>query len=82
MVRRDDDGDTMIDFGFRAMDLTRIQATCKAEHAASARVMEKAGMTFEGTLRAYVVNKGTPHDLKMYANLRPEWQTSARLVSR
>jgi [ribosomal protein S5]-alanine N-acetyltransferase len=41
----------VIRFGFGRMELNRIQARCVAENTASARVMEKAGMTYEGTLR-------------------------------
>ena len=41
----------VIRFGFGRMRLNRIEARCIAENTASARVMEKAGMTYEGTLR-------------------------------
>jgi ribosomal-protein-alanine N-acetyltransferase len=62
----------VIRFGFRRMDLNRIQARCMAENTASARVMEKAGMTYEGTLREYELIKGAYRDMKFYSILRRE----------
>jgi ribosomal-protein-alanine N-acetyltransferase len=57
-------------FGFERMNLNRIEARCIAENAASARVMEKAGMVYEGTLcqREYI--KGAYRDIKLYAILK------------
>ena len=62
-----------IDFGFRKMQLNRIEARCKVENTASARVMEKVGMKFEGILREHMFVKGKYHDLKIYSILRKEW---------
>ena len=63
----------MIDFGFDRMNLNRIEARCKVENAASARVMEKAGMTFEGVLREHQLAKGAFETMKLYSVLRREW---------
>ena len=60
----------MISFGFRYMDLNRIEARCIAENTASSRVMEKAGMDYEGTLRQREFMKGTYRDMKLYAILK------------
>ena len=57
-------------FGFERMNLNRIEARCIAENAASARVMEKAGMVYEGTLRQREYIKGTYRDIKLYAILK------------
>jgi ribosomal-protein-alanine N-acetyltransferase len=54
------------------MELNRIQARCVAENTASARVMEKVGMTYEGTLRASEYIKGAFRDMKIYSILRRE----------
>ncbi|KAB8135752.1 GNAT family N-acetyltransferase [Gracilibacillus oryzae] len=62
----------IIQFGFENMDLVRIQARCLTENIGSGRVMEKAGMTFEGVLRKALVMKGEHHDIKMYSILREE----------
>lgn len=63
----------VIDWGFRAHELYRIQAMCLPANIGSARVMEKAGMQFEGVLRGYVIHKGVPGDMQLYAILRPDW---------
>ncbi|MCK4449432.1 MAG: GNAT family N-acetyltransferase [Anaerolineae bacterium] len=65
-------------FGFRTMELNRIEARCKTENIASARVMEKAGMKFEGILRQHMFAKGTYHDLKIYSILKEEWTNNDR----
>ncbi len=64
----------IIRFGFRRMDLNRIQARCMAENTASARVMQKAGMTYEGTLRESEFIKGAYRDMEVYAILRREFR--------
>ena len=63
----------VVDFGFRIMQLHRIEARCRIENVASARVMEKLGMKFEGVLRGYLFIKGAHHDFKLYSILRREW---------
>jgi ribosomal-protein-alanine N-acetyltransferase len=65
----------MIAFGFERMGLNRIEARCIAENAASARVMEKVGMTYEGTLRQRELIKGAYRDMKLYAILRSEYRS-------
>ncbi len=65
----------MIRFGFGRMDLNRIEARCIAENAVSTRVMEKAGMTYEGTLRQREFLKGAYRDMKLYAILRREYRS-------
>jgi ribosomal-protein-alanine N-acetyltransferase len=62
----------MISFGFKEMDLNRIEARCIAENTASARVMQKAGMTYEGTLRQREFIKGAYRDMELYAILKSE----------
>jgi ribosomal-protein-alanine N-acetyltransferase len=64
----------VIAFGFGRMELNRIQARCIAENTASARVMEKAGMTYEGTLRESEFIKGAYRDMKLYSILRREYR--------
>jgi [ribosomal protein S5]-alanine N-acetyltransferase len=64
----------VIAFGFGRMGLNRIQARCIAENTASARVMEKAGMTYEGTLRESEFIKGAYRDMKLYSILRREYR--------
>jgi ribosomal-protein-alanine N-acetyltransferase len=65
----------VVKFGFEKMDLVRIQARCLVENLGSQRVMEKAGMTFEGILRKGIYIKDKHQDLKMYSILKEEFQT-------
>ena len=52
----------------------RVSAFCDVENTASARVMEKAGLQFEGKLRRYKVLPNVspePRDVLLYAKTRP-----------
>ncbi len=63
----------VIDAVFSAPEIFRVSAVCDVENAASARVMEKAGMTREGILRRYVVHPNVspePRDACCYAKVR------------
>lgn len=64
----------MISFGFEKIGLNRIEARCIAENTASARVMEKAGMSYEGTLRQREFIKGAYRNIKLYAILKSEYR--------
>ncbi len=63
----------VIAFGFNMMGLNRIEARCDPLNVASVRVMEKAGMKFEGALRQQMFVKGVYVDRMMYSILRAEW---------
>ncbi len=57
-------------FGLGLEGVRRVQATCHVDNTASARVLEKAGMTREGLLRRYLrfPNLGSePQDVYLYA---------------
>lgn len=45
----------------------RIQARCKSENTASAKVMEKIGMKYEGTLKSSTYHRGKCWDMHYYA---------------
>jgi ribosomal-protein-alanine N-acetyltransferase len=60
------------------MELNRVEARCIAENTASARVMEKAGMSYEGTMREREYIKGAYRDMKLYSILRSEYTTARR----
>lgn len=62
-----------INFVFRDLDVIRIQARCKSENLASARVMEKLGMKFEGTLRSAILHRNRHWDMHYYGVLQDEW---------
>lgn len=64
---------SVIAFGFRMMKLNRVEGRCTISNTASARVMEKVGMKFEGVLRQHLFAKGSFYDVKMYSILKEEW---------
>ena len=47
-----------------------------APNVASGRVLEKAGLTYEGTLRSAVLRRGRFWDIRMYSILRAEWEAN------
>lgn len=59
-------------FGFATLRLNRIEAQHETSNPASGRVMQKCGMTYEGTLRSRVFNKGHFSDVRLYAILRSD----------
>lgn len=61
----------IINFGFNTMGLQRIEATCDPRNIASSRVLEKCGMSYEGTLKSYFCVNGEFCDRKLYAIIKP-----------
>jgi RimJ/RimL family protein N-acetyltransferase len=66
----------LLKFGFTDFNLHRIFATCDPANTASAHVMEKIGMQYEGHLRENTTSKGAWRDSLLYAILDREWKTS------
>ena len=60
-------------FGFDELRLNRIQARHLARNPASGRVMEKAGMTLEGTARQDTIKWGQYEDMVSYGLVREDW---------
>ena len=65
---------SVLAFGFEQLKLNRIYASHFPNNPASGRVMQKIGMTYEGTLRQHVMRFGQPRDLVFYGLLRSEWK--------
>lgn len=71
----------IVAFGFRELGLNRIYANYYIGNPASRRVMEKAGMTYEGMMRQHVsrLDKDNEthiyHDIGCCGILRDEWQS-------
>ena len=63
--------------GLRTLGLHRIFATCRPENLASARVMEKVGMTREGLLREHLHYKGQWQSSYLYSILADEYRNLA-----
>ena len=60
----------VLDFCFKEYGVERIQCRCKAENVQSERVMQKIGMTYEGTLRRDVFHRDKFWDMKYYSILK------------
>lgn len=68
--------EAVIRFGFEEMGLNRVEALCEPENKGSIRVLEKAGMRYEGRLREYQFDKGVFHTVDMYAILKRDWEAA------
>lgn len=63
----------VLDYAFRNPGMYRVWAVCDAENVASARVMEKAGMSFEEILRRHQIRPQigpVPRDARCYSRVR------------
>ncbi len=60
----------LTEFAFANLDLARIYGTVFERNPASARVLEKAGYTYEGRLRKNVTKNGKTIDQLLYAIVR------------
>jgi ribosomal-protein-alanine N-acetyltransferase len=67
----------VIRYGFEQCHLERIFAGHFSRNPASGRVMQKLGMTYEGTLRKHAVKWGERLDVVFYGLLREEWRRDA-----
>lgn len=67
----------LIAYGFGTLGLNRIQARHMLNNPASGRVMQKIGMTYEGTHRQAALRFGSFEDLAVYAILRSEYEETA-----
>ena len=63
----------LVDWSLAQPRVWRAAAFCDVDNAASARVMEKAGMSFEGVLARYSLHPNAapePRDCRMYAKVK------------
>ncbi len=65
----------VVEFGFKNLELVRIEARCLPENSGSSRVMEKTGMKFEGVLRKHIWAKNDFQDLKLYSIVREDFES-------
>ncbi len=68
----------VVRYGFEERDLVRIFAMHYGRNPASGRVLQKAGMTYEGTLRRHLKKWEEYVDLVCYGVLREEWLSSRK----
>jgi RimJ/RimL family protein N-acetyltransferase len=65
----------VVRYGFVQLDLNRIYASCFVGNAASQRVLEKLGFSYEGRLRQHIKKWNDYRDLDFYGLLASEWRT-------
>ncbi len=63
---------TLSQFAFREYPIEKLHARVFHTNPASARVLEKAGFTLEGTLRRHLVHREVPRDVLYYGMLKEE----------
>lgn len=62
----------LVHHAFTRMELSRIEAACLPENAASRGVLEKAGFKYEGVAQSYLQINGRWRNHVLYANLRSD----------
>jgi len=62
------------DYLFFNTQINRLGAQCEVPHLASARVMEKIGMQYEGTLRDVTRFKDRFRTMRQFSILRSDWE--------
>ncbi len=61
---------SVVHHAFNVMDLSRVEAACLPENAASRGVLEKCGFKYEGVAQSYLQIAGRWRNHVLYANLR------------
>lgn len=60
----------MVHYAFTSLDLSRVEAACLPENAASRGVLERTGFKYEGVAQSYLQIAGRWRNHVLYANLR------------
>lgn len=66
----------LVDFAFAELQVNRVTSMHYRGNDASGLVMQRAGLSYEGTLRQHVLVRGSYHDCLVYGMLRTEWEQS------
>jgi ribosomal-protein-alanine N-acetyltransferase len=67
----------VLDYAFTVLDLHRVFAEHLTRNPASGRVLQKIGMTYEGTLRHHTLKWDIFEDVAVYGILHDEWLARA-----
>lgn len=62
----------LLELGYTTLRLHRITATCAPQNSASRRVLEKAGLKYEGLLRGHKLVHGQRRDSLLFARLKTD----------
>jgi ribosomal-protein-alanine N-acetyltransferase len=68
--------EAMLAYGFREMNLNRIEALTSHENEASQGLLKKFGFQYEGCLRGHYLKNGVFEDSLMFALLKSEYEQS------
>ena len=60
----------LVHYAFEVLDLSRLEAACLPENAASRGLLEKSGYKYEGVAQSYLQINGRWRNHVLYANLR------------
>lgn len=66
----------LVHASFEQLGVTRVLSTVEVHNERSARVLDKAGLRWEGTLRRYARAKRRWWDVHLYAVTRDDWLTA------
>jgi RimJ/RimL family protein N-acetyltransferase len=64
----------LLDYSFTVKNLNRVWATYDTRNPNSGKVMQKAGMLYEGTFRQCKIRNGVLVDRVYYAMLKEDWE--------
>ena len=67
-------GRAVLQYGFRDRKLNRIHACYMSRNPSSGRVLEKIGMTHEGTRRQHILKWGEYEDRELMGILKSDWE--------
>jgi ribosomal-protein-alanine N-acetyltransferase len=62
----------LVAYAFATLDLSRIEAACLPENAASRALLDRAGFKYEGVAQSYLQINGRWRDHVLYASLRTD----------
>ncbi|NKX43688.1 GNAT family N-acetyltransferase [Roseicyclus persicicus] len=62
--------EAVVHYAYRVQDLSRVEAACLPENAASRGVLEKTGFKYEGVAQSYLQINGRWRNHVLYAHLR------------
>lgn len=66
----------LLKHGFKDMNLNRIAGQCFSDNPASARVLEKCGLSYEGCTREAFLKNGVFKNMLLFSLLRSEYESS------
>lgn len=64
----------VVAFGFTDLACHRVTAQCYVGNAASRRVLEQAGLLYEGTRRGHIKKPDGFRDVELFGILRTDWE--------